>query len=170
MKLYGVIKHMVTTIIQSYVNFNNNALWVIILESRSERPRGLRHELSFAHSNTGIMGSNPTWGIDVCVSLFCVCVYIAALRRTDPTSKECYRLCKRSRNWKSGQGPTKGSRTIDKYIIKHLVVDLRRLPFWLTGPKSIWSYVGHIFINSIFYTFSSFSHHLYNLFLKTFTF
>jgi hypothetical protein len=25
-----------------------------------------------------------------------------------------------------------------------------RLPFWLTGRKSIWSYVGHIFINSIF--------------------
>jgi hypothetical protein len=25
-----------------------------------------------------------------------------------------------------------------------------RLLFWLTGRKSIWSYVGHIFINSIF--------------------
>jgi hypothetical protein len=25
-----------------------------------------------------------------------------------------------------------------------------RLPFWLTGRKSIWSYVSHIFINSIF--------------------
>jgi hypothetical protein len=25
-----------------------------------------------------------------------------------------------------------------------------QLPFWLTGHKSIWSYVGHIFINSIF--------------------
>jgi hypothetical protein len=25
-----------------------------------------------------------------------------------------------------------------------------RLPFWLTGRKSIWSYVDHIFINSIF--------------------
>jgi hypothetical protein len=28
-----------------------------------------------------------------------------------------------------------------------------RLAFWLTGRKSIWSYVGHIFINSIFLTF-----------------
>jgi hypothetical protein len=28
----------------------------------------------FARSNTGIMGSNPTWGTDVCVHLFCVCV------------------------------------------------------------------------------------------------
>jgi hypothetical protein len=25
-----------------------------------------------------------------------------------------------------------------------------RLPFWLTGHKSIWSYVGHIFINRVF--------------------
>jgi hypothetical protein len=28
-----------------------------------------------------------------------------------------------------------------------------RLPFWLTGRKSIWSYVGHIFVNSSFITF-----------------
>jgi hypothetical protein len=25
-----------------------------------------------------------------------------------------------------------------------------QLPFWLTGHKSIWSYVGHIFTNIIF--------------------
>jgi hypothetical protein len=28
----------------------------------------------FAHSNAGIMGSNPTQGMDVCAHLFCVCV------------------------------------------------------------------------------------------------
>jgi hypothetical protein len=28
----------------------------------------------FALSNTGIVGSKPTRGIDVCVRLFCVCV------------------------------------------------------------------------------------------------
>jgi hypothetical protein len=27
----------------------------------------------FAFSNTGIVCSNPTWGMDVCVLLFCVC-------------------------------------------------------------------------------------------------
>jgi hypothetical protein len=70
---------------------------------RSQWPRGLR-------SNTGIVGSNPTWGMDVCVRLLCLCcpVLVAALWRADPPSKESYRLCKRSRNWKSGQGPTKG--------------------------------------------------------------
>jgi hypothetical protein len=30
----------------------------------------------FARSNTGIMGSNLTWGMDVCLRLFCVCVVL----------------------------------------------------------------------------------------------
>jgi hypothetical protein len=30
----------------------------------------------FARSNAGIVGSNPTRGIDVCVRLFCVCVVL----------------------------------------------------------------------------------------------
>jgi hypothetical protein len=51
-----------------------------------------------AHSNTGIMGSNPTQGMDVCVCVYSVfvlsCVYVEALRRTDHSSKESYRLCK----------------------------------------------------------------------------
>jgi hypothetical protein len=44
-----------------------------------------------ALSNSGIMGSNPTQGIDVCMCLFCV--QVAALRRADPPSKESYILC-----------------------------------------------------------------------------
>jgi hypothetical protein len=47
----------------------------------------------FARSNTGILGSNPTWGMDVCVRLFCV--QVVALRRADPPSKGSYRLCKK---------------------------------------------------------------------------
>jgi hypothetical protein len=48
----------------------------------------------FARSNTGIVGLNPTWGMDVCGCLFCLlfCVYLAALRRADPPSKESYRV------------------------------------------------------------------------------
>jgi hypothetical protein len=44
------------------------------------------------------VGSNPTQGIDVCVRLFCVCVFVlfcvqvTALRRDDLPSKEFYRL------------------------------------------------------------------------------
>jgi hypothetical protein len=45
---------------------------------------------------------------NVCLySLFVLfCVYVAAIRRADPPSKESYRLCIWLRNWKSGQGPT----------------------------------------------------------------
>jgi hypothetical protein len=64
----------------------------------------------FVRSNTGIVGLNPTQGMDVCERLFCVC---AILQRADPPSKESYRLCKSSRNWKSGQGPTNRCRTND---------------------------------------------------------
>jgi hypothetical protein len=74
----------------------------------------------FARSKTGIVGSNPTWGMDVCVCVYSVfvssCVYVASLRRADPPSKESWRLCKRSRNWKSGQGPTKGCRAKDRFM------------------------------------------------------
>jgi hypothetical protein len=68
----------------------------------------------FARSNTGIVVSNPARGMYVCVRLFCV--QLAALRPADPPSKESYRLYKRSRNWKSGQGPTKGCRAIDRFV------------------------------------------------------
>jgi hypothetical protein len=54
--------------------------------------------------------------MSVCVySVFMLsCVQVAALRRADPPSKESYRLCKRSGNRKSGQGPTKGRRAIER--------------------------------------------------------
>jgi hypothetical protein len=34
----------------------------------------------FARSNAWIMGSNPTQVMDVCVSLFCVCVVLCVVR------------------------------------------------------------------------------------------
>jgi hypothetical protein len=36
----------------------------------------LRHELSFACSNTGVAGSNPARGIVLFLLLFCVCVVL----------------------------------------------------------------------------------------------
>jgi hypothetical protein len=45
--------------------------------------------------------------MDICVRLFCVSavlfVQVAAWRLADPPSKESYRLCKRSRNWKAAK-------------------------------------------------------------------
>jgi hypothetical protein len=47
-----------------------------------------------AHPNTGILGLNPTRGLDIYVRLFCVvCVLVAALQWADPPSKESYPLC-----------------------------------------------------------------------------
>jgi hypothetical protein len=65
----------------------------------------------FVRSNAGIVGSNSVQGMDVCVRLFCVCAVLCAAT-ADPLCKGSYRLCRRSRNWKSGQGPTKGCKTI----------------------------------------------------------
>jgi hypothetical protein len=52
-----------------------------------------------ACSNTGVIVSIPTWGMGICVCLFCVHVilwWVGGLR-----------------NWKSGQGPTQGCRVIN---------------------------------------------------------
>jgi hypothetical protein len=61
----------------------------------------------FARLDAGITSSNPTWDMDICVRLFCVCavlcVQIAALRRADPPAEGSYQLCKRSSNWKEAK-------------------------------------------------------------------
>jgi hypothetical protein len=54
--------------------------------------------------------------MSVCVySVFVLsCMQVAALWRADPPSKESYRLYKKLRNWKRGQGPEKGCRAKDE--------------------------------------------------------
>jgi hypothetical protein len=50
----------------------------------------------FVRPNAGIVGSDPTWSMDVCVRLFCFCIVLcvgSGLGRPDPPSKESYRLC-----------------------------------------------------------------------------
>jgi hypothetical protein len=53
----------------------------------------------FARSNTGIVGSNPTQGTDVCVCVHSVfvssSVQVVILRRADPPFELSYRLCKK---------------------------------------------------------------------------
>jgi hypothetical protein len=53
----------------------------------------------FARSNAGIVGSNPTQGMDVYVSVYYVfvlsCVQVAALKRADHSPKEFYGLRKK---------------------------------------------------------------------------
>jgi hypothetical protein len=76
----------------------------------------------FARSKAGIVGSNPTQSMDVCIvcvySVFVLfCMQVEALRRADPPSKEFHRICIRLRNWKRGNDPTKGCRAIIIIII-----------------------------------------------------
>jgi hypothetical protein len=65
--------------------------------SRLQRPPGLRHELSSPAQTLRSWVRIPleAW-MSVCVySVYMLsCVQVAALRRTDPPSKESYRLCK----------------------------------------------------------------------------
>jgi hypothetical protein len=50
---------------------NNNSIWCHVLITMAAWSKAWT---AFARSNTGIVGSNPTWGMDVCVHLFCVFV------------------------------------------------------------------------------------------------
>jgi hypothetical protein len=73
------------------------------LPCQSRWPRGLRQELSSPAETLRSWVRIPleAW-MSMCVYSVCavLSVQLAALRRADPPSKESYRLCKRSRNWK----------------------------------------------------------------------
>jgi hypothetical protein len=73
----------------------------------------------FARSDAGIVGSNPTRCMDVCVCvrLFCVCVVLCALQRADHSSKESYRLCEKDYEPEEGaRAQQKGCRAIDEWM------------------------------------------------------
>jgi hypothetical protein len=57
---------------------------------RSQWPRGLRHELS---SPAQTLGSWVRIPLEVWMSVCVYSVYVEALRRADPPSRESYRLC-----------------------------------------------------------------------------
>jgi hypothetical protein len=67
----------------------------------------------FAPSDSGIVGSNPIQGMDVCICI-ALCIGTAS-RRAYHSSKESYRLCKKLlRNWWRGQGPVRAVWAIEK--------------------------------------------------------
>jgi hypothetical protein len=49
--------------------------------------------IAFSRSKAGIVSSNPTQGMNVCVCVYSV--FVLSLRRADHSSKESYRLCKK---------------------------------------------------------------------------
>jgi hypothetical protein len=77
---------------------------------------------AFAFSNTGVVGSNPTLGMDVCMRLLCLCIVLcvgSGLAMAVPPSKESYRLCIGLRNRKDGQGP-KGCKVRERQYVSFL--------------------------------------------------
>jgi hypothetical protein len=57
----------------------------------------------FARSDTGILGSNPTGGMDDYVCLFCVCAVlcvVSGLVTPDPTSNKCLQIVYRVKKLK----------------------------------------------------------------------
>jgi hypothetical protein len=73
--------------------------------------------------------------MSVCIysvcAVLCVDRDLADLQRADPPSKESYRLCIGLRNWKSGQGPTKGCRAIDRKNLNITDMPLNRHGIWV---------------------------------------
>jgi hypothetical protein len=75
----------------------------------------------FARSNSGIVGSNPTQIMNICMCVYSLSdlffVQGAALRLADNSSKELQCVCKkRLRNWRRDQGPTKA---VEPLMIRH---------------------------------------------------
>jgi hypothetical protein len=71
----------------------------------------------FVRSNPGIMGSNPTRGMDVCVRLFCVCDVLCAssvLATGWSPAQGVLPTVYRIKKLKNGQGTTKGCRAIER--------------------------------------------------------
>jgi hypothetical protein len=110
--------------------------------SRSQWPRGLKHELSSLARTLGSWVWIPLKGWIFYARLFCVCFVLCVGRglATDWSPVQTvYRLCIGLNNWKSGQDPTKGckSRNVwhgisyqDNYYWQNLSLFLRMRLMW----------------------------------------
>jgi hypothetical protein len=82
----------------------------------------------FARSNTGIVGSNPIRGMEVCFcSVFLRSVFLQ-LATACPPSKESHRLCVRLRHWKKRSGLKLGCRVIVIVVVVVVLVVIQ--PTW----------------------------------------
>jgi hypothetical protein len=77
----------------------------------------------FARSNCGTVGSNPTQGMDVGVSVYSVFVLSCEGSGCDsrPRSPTVCAERNKLRNWRRGQGTTKGCRATDEWIMGEIL-------------------------------------------------
>jgi hypothetical protein len=97
----------------------------------------------FARSNIGVVDSNPTQGMDVCVCVV-LCAGSGLATGWSPVQR-VLRLCIGLRNWKSGQGP-KGYRPMEEE---------KRYELWSSSlcifrQPPIISYLFSIFLSTLF--------------------
>jgi hypothetical protein len=85
-----------------------NVIFYVHKSPADQRGRNVWGKTVFGRSNTAIVDSNPTRGMDVCVRLFCVyvvlCVDSGLATGWSPFQGVTQTVC-RLINWKSGQGP-----------------------------------------------------------------
>jgi hypothetical protein len=90
----------------------------------------------FARSDTGVMGSNPTSGMDVCIHLFCafvvLCVQVAALWNADPPTKECI-------DQETEKRPMFNKRAVEPQIERYCVGLDNVVSVNYTKRKNVWS-------------------------------
>jgi hypothetical protein len=112
--------------------------------------------------------SHSRRGCLYCLSLFCIYVALCVgrgLAKGWSPSKESYGLCIGSRNWKSGQGPTKGCRAIIIIIIIIIIMpaffSLRKLELELINKDTL---------SKSIYRFDSIHRHVTNIVILFFVF
>jgi hypothetical protein len=113
----GAVKSSLLLEPESYINciepvpikYAFDLMFLTCTESRSHVAARSEVWTVFVRSNTGVVGSNPTWEMDVSVRLFCICVVLCIGRGlatgwspAQGVLPNVYRIKK----LKSGQGPT----------------------------------------------------------------
>jgi hypothetical protein len=97
--------------------------------------------IGFARLNAGIVGSNPTPGMDACVSFFCVCAVLcvgSGLESGWSTIQGVLPTVYRIKKLKSGQGQAKSCRATVIIITDYgLLIWIRYPKCWTVFSKSL---------------------------------
>jgi hypothetical protein len=137
------------TFLVSYIQVTRPAYRVFLnftvpkIQCRSQRPRGLRHELSSPLKDwDGGFEPQLRHGC-LCAFILCLCCpvcRVAALRRADPPSNESYRLCKSSRNCKAAKVQQRAvERLVNEWMNEWMILNTCscQVTFWGRFPITV---------------------------------